>query len=85
MNWSVLVAIPKASGGVRGIGLLEIIWKTISSIIDSRIKAKVRFHTALHGFRPGGEMSSATIEAKLRIQLATIYQHPRYAIFLDLS
>jgi exonuclease III len=85
LNWSVLVAIPKTSGGFRGIGLLEIIWKTISSIIDSRIKAKVQFHTALHGFRPGRGTSSATIEAKLRIQLATIHQRPLYAIFLDLS
>jgi hypothetical protein len=34
LNWSVLVAIPKTRGGFRGIGLLDIIWKTILSIID---------------------------------------------------
>jgi hypothetical protein len=35
------VAIPKGSGGFRTIGLLEIIWKLISSIIDSRLKHKI--------------------------------------------
>jgi hypothetical protein len=59
--------------------------KTILSIIDSRIKAKVQFHNALHGFRPGRGTSSATIEANLRIQLSTIHQRPLYAIFLDFS
>lgn len=27
MTWTILVLIPKASGGAHGIGLLEIIWK----------------------------------------------------------
>jgi hypothetical protein len=33
LPWSVLVVIPNSSGGYRGIGLLEIIWNMISSII----------------------------------------------------
>jgi hypothetical protein len=85
LPWSVLVAIPKSSGGYRRIGLLEIIWKTISSIIDFRIKAKVQFHPALHGFRSGRVTGTASIELRLRIQLATIHQSPLYVLFLDFS
>jgi hypothetical protein len=84
LPWSVLVAIPKPSRGFCEIGLLKVIWKTISSIIDSRIKEKVKFHPELHGFRPGRGTGSATIESKLCIQLATIHQIPLYAICLDL-
>jgi len=48
--WSVLVLLPKDSGGFCGIGLLEIVWKVVSSIIDARIKASIKFHDALHEF-----------------------------------
>jgi hypothetical protein len=52
LNWSVLVAIPKGDGGFREIGLVEIIWKLISSIIDSKLNHKTILDPALHGFRP---------------------------------
>ena len=32
LTWSLLVIIPKPSGGVRGIGLLETVWKLIKTI-----------------------------------------------------
>jgi hypothetical protein len=34
MTWSTLVLIPKTSGGSRGIGLPEVMWKICSSIIN---------------------------------------------------
>jgi hypothetical protein len=34
MTWSTYVLIPKTSGGSRGIGLLEVMWKICSSIIN---------------------------------------------------
>jgi hypothetical protein len=64
LNWSVLVAIPKRSGGCRAIGLLEIIWKLISSIIDSRLKQKIILHPALHGFRPFRERGGRVHRSK---------------------
>ena len=48
---SLLVVIPKPCGGVRGIGLLESIWKLIERIIDRRLSHRIHFHDALHGFR----------------------------------
>jgi hypothetical protein len=72
LSWSVLVLIPKGSGGCRGIGLLEVVWQVISSIIDSRLKKLIQFYDSLHGFRPGRGTGTATIEVKLRMQLSRI-------------
>jgi hypothetical protein len=41
-------------------------------------------HPALHGFRPFRGTGTASIDLKLRIQLATINQRPLYTIMLDL-
>ena len=51
LSWGLLVLVPKAKGGVHGIGLLEVIWKLCSSIVDACLKAGIKFHDSLHGFR----------------------------------
>jgi hypothetical protein len=43
ISWSVLVVIPKGCGSFRGIGLLEVIWKVIFYIIDSRLNEEIEF------------------------------------------
>ena len=65
MSWSTVVLLPKGNGDYRGIGLLEISWKVIESIINRRIASKVEFHDALHGFRANRGTGTACIEAKL--------------------
>jgi exonuclease III len=85
MTWSILVLIPKTSGGARGIGLLETMWKICSSIINKRLQEGIPFHESLHGFRPGLGTGTASLQAKLQIQLAHIRSVPIYQIFLDLS
>ena len=50
MAWGTLILLPKAlEGQFRGIGLLEIVWKLISRVLDTRIKAVIEFHNFLHG------------------------------------
>jgi hypothetical protein len=50
------VLIPKAEQGkYRGIALLEVIYKLISTIIDTRLKDAIEFDDALHGFIKKGE------------------------------
>ena len=82
--WPMMVLVPKDSGGFCGIGLLEIIQKLITSIMDTWIKESVDFHDALHGFRAFWGTGTAIIEAKLIQQLATLHQVPLFQIFLDL-
>jgi hypothetical protein len=70
---------------MRGIGLLEVMWKVCSSIINSRLQESIQFHKALHGFRRGRGTGTAILEAKLLMQRAQIQGRPLYQIFLDLS
>lgn len=84
MLWSVLVLIPKGDGGQRGIGLLETAWKLCTSIIDRRLKAKIQFHDALHGFRAKRGTGTACLEAKMRMQLSAFQGTPLFQIFIDL-
>jgi hypothetical protein len=85
MTWSVLVLIPKLSGGTRGIGLLDILWKVCLSVINGRLQESIPLHDSLHGFRKGQGTGTASIDAKLQMQLAHIRGIPLYQIFLDLS
>jgi hypothetical protein len=87
MTWSILVVlIPKATGGTRGIGLLEVMWKICSSIINQqRLQGTIPFHEALHGFQTGRGTGTASLDAKLLIHLAHIRGFPLYQMFLDLS
>ena len=80
-----MVLLPKGSGGYRGIGLLEIIWKLMSLIVDSRLKESIVFHDTLHGFCRTRGTGTGVMEAKLSQQLAVLRQEPFYAIFLDLK
>ena len=84
MSWSTVVLLPKGNGDYRGIGLLEISWKVIESIINRRIACKVTFHDALHGFRARRGTGTACIEAKLLQQLSKMVQKTLHFIFLDL-
>ena len=83
---NTLVLIPKPEAGqVRGIGLLEPIWKLTSAIINARLMTHIRFHDDLHGFLPGRGTGTAGLEAKLEAQLAYRTGHPLYHVFLDFT
>jgi len=83
---NTLVLIPKPEAGqVRGIGLLEPIWKLTSAIVNQRLMSNITFHDDLHGFLPGRGTGTACLEAKLEAQWAFRSGHPLYHIFLDFT
>ena len=84
MSWSTVVLLPKGNGDYRGIGLLEVTWKVIKSIINQQITDRVVFHDALHGFQAKRGTGIECIEAKLLQQLSTMVQKTLHFIFLDL-
>ena len=82
----ILVLIPKSNPGeYRGIALLEILYKLVSSIINRRIGSKIQFDDAVHGFRPGRGTGTAILEAKLLAQLRCRSDEPLFMVFLDLK
>jgi Reverse transcriptase (RNA-dependent DNA polymerase) len=76
---STLVLIPKASGGVRGIGLLESVWKVISMIIKERMQETIQFDDMLHVFRP------PILQARLHNDNSIHQGRTLSQVFLDLS
>ena len=82
--WTILIILPKVSVYSRGINLLEVLWKVVEAIIDTRIKIVGKFHGVLHGFHASRSTGMAIMELKMEQDLASIYQYPLFLEFLDL-
>jgi Reverse transcriptase (RNA-dependent DNA polymerase) len=85
LAFSTLVLLPKPDGGVRGIGLLETIWKIISIIIKDRLVDSNTCDDSLHGFLPTRGTSTAIIEAKLKLDTTIATGTTSFQVFMDLS
>ena len=83
--WSFLAVIPKPDGGTHGLGLLEIIWKLMEAIIDTRVNSKVKIHDILNGFVNRRGTGTAIIKAKLQQELTLLMDKILYQLFLDLK
>ena len=70
--WTLLVLIPKCNIVTQGIELLEVVWKVVESVIDSRIKTAVRFNYVLRVFHEGRGMGTAIMEIKLAQELESM-------------
>ena len=46
-------------------GLLEVLWKVMGEVIDTRIKKAMLFHELLHRFCAGRGMGTAIMEINL--------------------
>ena len=67
----------------RGIGLVEVLWKVFSVVVNCWLKISVVLHDALHGFREGRGAGTATLEANMAQYLAGIVHEPLFQVFLD--
>ena len=82
----IFVLIPKSDAGeYRGIALLEIMYKVVSSIVNSRLLAAVKFDDSLHGNRPKRGTGTAIMEAKLLAQVRCRIDEPLFMVFVDLK
>ena len=81
----MVVMIPKRVGtNFRGIGLVEVLWKAISGIINRRILSSIQFHNALYGFLVGRGTGTATLGENLLQQLIAMRDTVLRPIFLSL-
>ena len=76
---------PKGTGDYRVIGMVEVIWKITSIIINNRLRAAIYLHDDLHGLRKGRGVGAATLEANFFQQLEGIYNEPLLQVFLDIK
>ena len=68
----VVVLIPKVGGEYRGIGLVEVIWKAVTVILNRRFTAAITYHDSLHGFRAGRGTGTAALDVKLLQQVTAL-------------
>ena len=69
-DWQKVVLIYKVYGKYfQGIGLLEVLWKGTTGIINWQINVAIRYHVIFHGFWTGNGIGIATLEAKLLNQI----------------
>ena len=71
-TWQAVIVLPKGSGDFHGIELVEVIWKTVSVILGNRLGKAIEFHDVLLGFRANRRTGTASLEAKLFQQPATM-------------
>ena len=83
--WQTVVLIPKGKGEFRGIRLVEVTWKLMAVILHRQLTTGLKLYDALHRFREGRGMGTATLEAKLIQQLAAMMEEVLYVMFLDLT
>ena len=81
---NTVVLITKDKGDLRGIGLIEVLWKAITSIIKHWLMAAISFRATLHGFWSGKGMGTTALEYKLIQQLMSMRGAVLLEIFLDL-
>ena len=67
-----------------GIGLVEVLWKAISRIINCRILSSIQFHDALHVFQKAIGTGTSTLEAKLLQQIIAMRETVLRSVFLDM-
>ena len=83
-TWQGVVLITKGKKDYRGIGLVEVMWKVVVAILNLRLTASITYHNFLHGFRADRGTGTATLDAKLLQQLASLREEFLYVISLDL-
>ena len=70
--WQAVVLIPKGDGDYREIGLVEVAWKAVVTILSRRFTASITYHDSLHGFQAVRGTGTATLNIKLLQQVNTM-------------
>ena len=84
--WQTVVLIPKGkNGNFMGIGLVEVLRKTMSSILNRRLMEVIRFHDVLQGFRAYHGTGTDSLDAKIIQQLTPMREEFLFNVFLDLQ
>ena len=79
-----VILITKRKGGFQGIGLIEVLCKSIVSLLNRRLMAEVSFHDTLHRFWAGRRTGTTALEANILQQLTDMREAVIFKVFLEL-
>ena len=82
LSLTILVLLPKINADTQGIGLLELLWKVVEAIIDTRNTAAVTLQDVLNGFRSCRGIGVAIMDLRMPQDLVSINQDPLLLVFL---
>ena len=68
----MMVLLQKGGGGI---GIVEVVFKVFTVVLNLRLNNGVEFYDSLHVFREEHGTGTATLEAKLSQQLARLAHH----------
>ena len=83
-TWGTILLIPKENGNFCVIRLVEVLWKTVTGILNCRLTKGIQFHDTLHGFFTGRGTGTASLEANLPQQLMDMRSEVLHEILLYL-
>ena len=52
-TWKVVVLLLKGGGEYHVIGIVEVVWKAVTMILNFYFSASIAYHDSLHGFWSG--------------------------------
>ena len=67
--WYTVFLIPKGYVAFRSIVLVEVMWKTVTRILNRRLAAAIKLYEMLHRFRMGRGTGTVSLEANLKQRL----------------
>ena len=72
-TWQTVVLIPKGNGNdIRGIGLMDVLWKTMTGILNLHLSMAIQFHDKLHVFCIDRGIGTAPLDAELLQKLTVM-------------
>ena len=83
--FQMVVMIPKGGDtNFRVIGLVEVLWKAISAIINRRLSSSIQFHDIMRRFHAGRVTGTSTLEAKMLRHIIVMRDRVLHGIFLNI-
>ena len=64
---------------------MEVIWSTVTSLLNCRLTEEITFHDVLHGFQAGCRTGTAALKANLLQYLTAMREVVLFKVFLDLQ
>ena len=77
--------IPKGGGkDFHRIGLVEVMWKATTGIINQRLTVAITYYDSIHGLQMGRGTRTSILEADLPHKLKSMREEVLHNVFLDL-